>query len=43
MISTTSFNGSVNFDLSEVAAGNYIVKVFNQDGAFTSRQITVSK
>ena len=43
VIATTSFNGSVNFDLSEVAAGNYIVKVANQNGAFTSRQITVSK
>ena len=43
VIATTSFNGTVSFDLSAVAAGNYIVKVANQDGAFTSRQITVSK
>ena len=43
VINTSSFTGSVNFDVTSLASGNYIVKVFTQTGAFTSRQITVSK
>lgn len=43
VINTSSFTGSVNFDVTTLASGNYIVKVYTQDGAFTSRQITVGK
>lgn len=43
VINTAAFSGNVNFDLSTIAAGNYIVKVYTADGLFTSRQITVSK
>lgn len=43
VINTTSFNGTVAFDVTSLSAGNYIVKVFDANGGFTSRQITVSK
>ncbi len=43
VINTSAFTGSVNFDVTTLATGNYIVKVYTQDGAFTSRQITISK
>ena len=43
VINTAAFSGNVNFDLSTIAAGNYIVKIYTADGLFTSRQITVSK
>ena len=43
VINTSAFTGSVNFDVTTLASGNYIVKVYSQDGAFTSRQITVGK
>jgi len=43
VIATSAFTGSVNFDVTTLATGNYIVKVSAQDGAFTSRQITVGK
>ncbi|HMX03216.1 MAG TPA: PKD domain-containing protein [Chitinophagales bacterium] len=43
VINTTAFNGSVNFDVTALSAGNYIVKVATVDGKYTSRQISVSK
>lgn len=43
VINTTSFNGNVSFDVTNLAAGNYIVRVATENGNYTSRQITVSK
>ncbi len=43
VINTTAFNGNVTFDVTNLAAGTYIVRVANENGNYTSRQITVSK
>lgn len=43
VINTTAFNGNVSFDVTNLAAGNYIVRIATENGNYTSRQITVSK
>ena len=43
VINTSSFNGNVQFDVTSLASGNYIVKVTSENGRYATRQITVSK
>ncbi|MEZ5013611.1 MAG: T9SS type A sorting domain-containing protein, partial [Chitinophagales bacterium] len=43
VINTVNFTGNTQLDITNLSAGTYLVKVYDEAGNYTSRQINVVK